>query len=69
MVDSEFKWKILQSLSQEVQNCQTERSISECSTADYLDKLIEACQCLPYKLRSQETKGYEGKVHHMNLIN
>ena len=44
-------------LEQDTINCQTETTISNCTTEAYLTALLDNCSCLPLSLRS----GYPGK--------
>ena len=43
-------------LDQDVRGCQNEETIDNCTTRQYIDTLLEKCECLPYSIRLPSNK-------------
>ena len=41
-------------LDQDVRGCQTETTIQNCTTRQYISGLLEGCGCLPFSIRLSE---------------
>ena len=41
-------------LDEHIKGCQTEESLHDCNTRCYIEKLIEQCGCLPFKIKMSD---------------